>query len=167
MAAESICPGCGVALPATRGPTHRYLEASPACWARYGEILAREYANADLFRRVHRQTVDAYAVQHPGQPSAPTIQSVAVHLLGLCARVQHGEDPDRAVRILQAASERRDLFHWLIPPAFRGTVTVREVAPAAEPAAHAERVAAWAVSAWEAWKPHHPQVEEWYSLLRP
>lgn len=39
------CDDCGVTLPAVEGPTHAYLGASPACWALYGEVLAREYSD--------------------------------------------------------------------------------------------------------------------------
>lgn len=36
------------------GPTHRYIVSSSACWALYGEVLAREFENRDRARRVWR-----------------------------------------------------------------------------------------------------------------
>lgn len=36
------CVGCGGLFPEMDGPTHRYMESSPGCWAAYGEVLARE-----------------------------------------------------------------------------------------------------------------------------
>ena len=50
------------------GPTHPYYGCSPACWARYGEVLAREFQDPAYFG-LHQLTVDAYAVQHPGSRS--------------------------------------------------------------------------------------------------
>lgn len=55
------CMGCGGVFAEIQGPTHRYLESSPGCWAAYGEVLAREYSDPAYFQ-VHRLTVDAYAV---------------------------------------------------------------------------------------------------------
>ena len=76
-------------VPNQSGPTHRYMESLPGCWAIYGEVLAREYSDL-AYAAVHRLTVDAYAVQHPGQPSPQSIQSVGVHLLRLCLILEHG-----------------------------------------------------------------------------
>ena len=36
----------------------------------------------------HQLTVDAYAIQHPGKPSAQSIQSVCVHLISLYASLE-------------------------------------------------------------------------------
>ena len=68
----SACPQCGVDLPDEDGPTHRYLGASPACWAAYCQALEREYADPAFFKN-HRMTVDAYALQHPGDTSLSLI----------------------------------------------------------------------------------------------
>ena len=64
------------------GPTHRYMQSTPGCWAAFGRVLAREYEDQRYFE-VHRLTVDAYAVQHPGIPGRQSIQSVAFHLVRL------------------------------------------------------------------------------------
>ena len=75
------CPGCGARyLPQVLDETHPYIGASPACWATFGEVLAREFGDT-TFGRVHRQTVDIYAVQHPGTDDRRQRQSVAVHLV--------------------------------------------------------------------------------------
>ena len=73
------CIGCGALVPQQDGPTHRYMESSPGCWAIYCEVLAQEYSDI-AFATAHRLTVDAYAVQHPGTPSPQSIQSIGVHL---------------------------------------------------------------------------------------
>ena len=45
LTAFEPCPGCQAPLPALDGPTHRYIGASPACWAIYAEnsrLMARQ-----------------------------------------------------------------------------------------------------------------------------
>ena len=100
-------PGCGSRyLPQALDETHPYIGASPACWATFGEVLAREFGDV-TFGRVHRQTVDVYAVQHPGDDDRRQRQSVALHLVGLCHWLEHGIESDRLNRDHAAARERR------------------------------------------------------------
>lgn len=154
------CIGCGALVPGGDGPTHRYIGASPGCWALFGEVLAREYSDF-RFARTHRLTVDAYAAQHPGEPSPRSIQSVAVHLVGLHVTFDQGYSPEEATRALQhAATGKRD-FVWLEPPASLGAVTILEVHAAPDPIEHAERVHRWARSVWDAWSAHHATVRRW------
>ncbi|MFI4921761.1 MAG: DUF5946 family protein [Gammaproteobacteria bacterium] len=156
----SRCLGCGAEFPDQEGPTHRYMESSPACWAAYGEVLAREYSDPAYFQ-VHRLGVDAYAVQHPGHPSPQTIQSVAVHLIRLCMLLERGLPMERANDAMLKASEREDLYRWLEPPLSRGSVTVADVRHADNVEAHMTAVRRWAESAWTAWAPHHSTVRSW------
>jgi len=79
------CSSCGAETPLSNTDvTHAYLDASPGCWARYGEVLAREYSDPKYFS-VHALTVDAYALQHPGQASPKTTNSLNLHLASLYA----------------------------------------------------------------------------------
>lgn len=158
--ALSKCPGCGGLFEDIEGPTHRYLEASPGCWAAYGELLAREYSDAAYYG-VHRLTVDAYAVQHPGHPSPQSIQSVAVHLISLCLVLERGVDVQRATQAMQAAIKGKSRFTWLTPPASLGAVTVADVRAATGIEEHRKQVQAWGASAWAAWSPHHATIRSW------
>jgi hypothetical protein len=160
------CPGCGAIFPRIEGPTHRYLESSPGCWAAYGEVLAREYGDPLLFEQVHRLTVDAYAVQHPGQPSPQSIQSVALHLISLCLLFEHGATPQEATAAIGAGTKTKSRYVWLSPPASLGTLTVAYVQPATEAQAHAESVRRWASAAWSAWSTHHATVRSWLPKFR-
>ncbi|HEY7411173.1 MAG TPA: DUF5946 family protein [Vicinamibacteria bacterium] len=104
----------------------------------------------------------------PGRPSPQAIQSVCLHLVSLCLVLERGADPAYATRVLSAAARRKEPYSWLPPPPSRGAVTVADVVPATSPAAHAERVRAWADSAWSAWSAHHATVREWLpGALRP
>lgn len=156
----SRCLGCGAEFPERDGPTHRYMASSPACWAAYGEVLAREYSDPAYFQ-VHRLSVDAYAVQHPGKPSPQTIQSIAVHLVRLCLLLERSLPMERANDAMLKASEREENYVWLTPPANLGSVTVADVVDAVDVNAHMAAVRRWAESAWQAWSPHHVTVRSW------
>lgn len=159
MQMKSICPGCGVLLPELEGPTHDYMESSPACWAIYGEVLAREYSDI-TYRAVHRLTVDAYAAQHPGGASPQAIQSVAAHLVSMHLMLELGYSASRATAVLHEAVERGG-FEWLERPVTPGALTIAHVAEATTAMEHIERVHEWATSVWTAWSAHHPQVRSW------
>ena len=150
-------------VPASDQPTHPYIGASPGCWALYGKVLEKEYADYPLYAPVHRLTVDVYAVQHPGTPSRRSIQSVAVHLIRLHLQLERGLPHDKANEAMIQISSRSDPFFWLNPPTSLGHLTVLDVLEAIDPEDHIERVRRWAESAWEAWTPHHEIVRHWAS----
>ena len=158
--AEIACLGCGARVPDVEGPTHRYLGASPGCWAVFGEVLAREYSDF-RYGRAHQLAVDAYAAQHPGEPSPQTIQSVAVHLLSLYWILERGRSASEAARGRQRVAVRKSDFVWLAPPSSPGEITVVDVQAAASPEAHLERAHDWARSVWDAWSEHHETVRRW------
>jgi hypothetical protein len=157
------CVGCGALVPRMDGPSHPYIGASPGCWAIFGEILAKEYGEW-RYPPVHRLTVDAYAVQHPGTPSRRSIQSVAIHLITLFLTLERGYDFGAATRAMGGALRHRDHFVWLEPPPSLGEMTVLEVRKAGDLAEHAELVYQWAGLAWEAWSTHHGTVRRWAEL---
>lgn len=157
---HSLCPGCGVSLVPTDGPTHRYLESSPACWAKYGELLAREYSDP-RYMAAHQLTVDAYAIQHPGTPSPQSIQSVCLHLISLYAALER-EIPASLMPALRKQCVHSNAFSWLEPPANRGVLTVLHALTAQTADEHIERVREWAESAWDAWQTYRPLVVRWF-----
>ena len=156
------CIGCGGLFPDTEGPTHRYMESSPGCWACFGEVLAREYSDLHYYA-VHRLTVDAYALQHPGQPSPQSIRSVALHSISLCAIFEKSVELDQASQILGLAAKQKERYEWLSPPASMGAVTVADVHRATDASEHVRLVRQWAEAAWTAWAEHHGVIREWLS----
>lgn len=158
------CPGCGVELPALDGPVHRYMESTPACWAVYGEVLAREYQDPQLMV-VHRLTVDTYAIQHPGRRSRLAIQSVGAHLISLYAILECGTGHLEATRLIRAAIERVELS-WLEPPASMGPLSVQSLLNTSTPSEHLAAVRHWANSAWSAWSAHRTTVHKWFEHAR-
>ena len=141
------------------------MEASPGCWAAYGEVLAREYSDPDL-SDIHRLSVDAYAAQHPGQPSPQSMKSVGVHLMRLFLTVERGFDVRESNRIMVAVSKVKDRFGWLEPPPSLGDLTVRHVVGTASADDHRVAVREWSHSVWVAWEPHHTTVAEWAQSLK-
>jgi hypothetical protein len=157
------CVGCGALVPDIDGPTHRYMAASPGCWALFGEVVAREFSDF-RYARVHLLTVDAYALQHPGSPSPQTIQSVAIHLISLYLVFERRYDLQRATKAMQHAASHKPQFRWLDPPTSLGDITVVDIHQARDPAEHVERVEAWAKAIWNVWEAHHETVRLWAEL---
>jgi len=154
------CHGCGAQVPKSNGPTHRYLGASPGCWAVFGEVLAREYEEYN-YPPVHSLTVDAYAAQHPGEPTRQTIQSVAVHLIGLYLMLDLNYDADWTTKTISKAAQKSQEYHWLEPPSSLGGMTILDVYGAENLKDHTDRVHIWAHAVWQSWQPHHAQIRAW------
>lgn len=155
----SACPGCAALLPAEEGPTHAYMRSSPACWARFGDVLAREFGDPAYFA-LHQLTVDAHASQHSGGAERRAIQSVGLHLMTLCMVIEDGADP-RKGPALHRRMVTRPAFDRLDPPSMDGRLTVSDVRGATTPAEHERLVRAWVTDAWQAWAPHHDTVRRW------
>jgi hypothetical protein len=156
MTEQHRCPGCGSMLPIHDGPTHDYMLSSPACWAVFGEVLAREYSNPALMD-IHRLTVDTWAVQHPGDGSRRAVQSVAMHLCRIRLQLEDGYAGMRAndamLRLSTLKSELPEL-----PPRPAYSMTVADVRNAIDPGQHAEAVRRWAGATWDDWSDQHDFV---------
>jgi hypothetical protein len=157
---ETECPGCGLVLPGQPdAPNHPYIGASAACWALYGEVLAREYEDPAYFR-VHQLSVDTYAAQHPGVPERRSIQSLALHLITLCRVLEDEADPADGPELHRRLAKQPE-FSWLEPPERIGKITVADVRAASDAAEHERIVRRWAREVWRAWEPHHATVRRW------
>jgi hypothetical protein len=136
------------------------MQSSPACWAAFGRVLAREYSDLRYFE-VHRLAVDAYAVQHPGVPSRQSIQSIGVHLVRLCLFLEHGLSPENANDAMLNAAKQKASYHWLEPPDHLGDLTVADVDATTSVDEHQAMVRQWAAQMWAVWSPHHETVRTW------
>lgn len=164
MTETEACFSCGAVVPVIEGPTHDYMLSSPGCWSVFSEVLGREYGDP-AYMRNHRLTVDAYAVQHPGEECPPAVQSVAFHLISLCLVFEHGAGQAEATRTIMSLADSDRTYSWLDPPPSLGEVTVAAVHRTGDPEAHAAAVDRWARSTWNAWSRHHPTVERWVDEL--
>ncbi len=157
---HTSCFSCGGRFPEMEGPVHRYMKSTPGCWAVYGAVLAREYSDLSYFQ-VHRLTVDAYAVQHPGADDRQSIQSVALHLIRLCLFLEHDLKAEDANAAMLLAGRNKAKFHRLPAPQLMGQVTAADVIKTSSVTAHKDRVMAWAHAAWEAWSEQHHIIRSW------
>ncbi|MFL5679475.1 MAG: DUF5946 family protein [Chloroflexota bacterium] len=155
MTSVIACVGCGGLVPDIEGPTHRYIGASPGCWAMYTELNAGSLPPSPM----SGLAVDAYAIQHPGVPGPQSTASVWTHLVALELVLEEGWRAGQAIRLRAAAADAIDGWPWLEPPASMGAVTVVDVAgtPDAERLAAVER---WVHAAWSGWRQHHAAVRE-------
>jgi CTP:molybdopterin cytidylyltransferase MocA len=160
-ALAEACPGCGARYaPHPTDTTHAYIGASPACWAAFGELLAREFQD-QAYGRIHRHTVDVYTVQHPGEDDRRQRQSVAIHLIGLCHWLEHGLDAQRVIAATQTMLKAgHPDWPWLEPPTGY-EMTVRDVLTAETGEEHERLVRRWGETTWEAWGAHHGLVRRW------
>ncbi|MEL6447083.1 MAG: DUF5946 family protein [Pseudomonadota bacterium] len=152
------CPGCGAVAPEVpKGETHRYMLASTGCWARFGDVLAREYQNPALMH-IHPLTVDAYAVQHPGVAGPQSIQSVNVHLASLYAHFKQQVPLQSLADVRRRVVSAKSTFRWLAPPPLAHTVTVNDVWPIQSEEAHVAAVRRWASAAFAHWRDYHDEI---------
>ena len=159
-ALAEACPGCGARYaPLPHDQTHRYIGASSACWAAFGELLAREFQDV-AYGRVHRHTVDVYSVQHPGTDERRQRQSVALHLIGLCHWLEHGLETPRLNAITQRLADVDRPWPWLPPPA-EFEMTVQDVLVARDGIQHGGLVRRWAETTWDAWADHRELIRRW------
>ncbi len=102
-----------------------------------------------LFGAVHRLTVDAYALQHPGDASDRRArQSVWVHYAALYLSLRKKEDHSRIASVMQKLTAR--IFPALPSAPARFDVTLEDVLAQGE-TNHVSAVKAWADCAFEAW----------------
>ena len=156
--ALTTCFSCGAITENIDGATHRYLLSTPGCWSVYGEVLAREYSDF-AYMAVHDLTVDAYAVQHPGEANPQTISSLNIHLASLYAYFKL-DYPVRELSKVKAQVVRyKDEFIWLEPPSYLGHLTINDILLAENATQHCERVNQWAEDVFNQWQDCYPIVK--------
>ena len=143
------CFGCGGLFPEASGATHKYMLSTAGCWSSYGDLLVREYESPVLFGAVHRLTVDAYALQHPGDIiDRRAIQSVWVHYAALYLAFEQKRPLGDIPPVMQKLAGGS--FPPLPTIAARFAVTHADVI-AGPVDNHAALVRDWAYCAYDAW----------------
>lgn len=153
---EVICLGCGALAPDMTGPVHKYMDASPGCWRLYCELQDwRNSLTGDVGITIAQHLVDAYAAQHATNPDRRNRQSVAVHLMSLCASLEF-EISGTKLRAMISNWTHHD-YHLLRPTPDGYPVTVRNVRDASS-GQRAAIVDEMATSTWSAWSLHHEEI---------
>ena len=127
-------------------------------------MLAYEYEHPALMH-INPLTVDAYAVQHPGEPGPQTIQSLNAHLASLYAHFEYNEPLERLADVRRRVVALGDGLDWMAPPSFAHTVSVNDVWSARAEEAHVAAVRRWASAALAHWRDHHARIAELLARL--
>lgn len=163
--AATTCPGCGLVAIDPGGPAPEEHLASAACFAAYGQVLARSYTDP-AYWRVHQMVVDAYAAQHARGTARRQVQTVALCLMTLCLMtlclfVEDDVEITEGPALHKAMVAHRPDFTWLAPPPRPGLLTVADVLTAESPVEHCRLVREWGGQVWQAWAPHHATIRAW------
>ena len=163
MAKPSACPGCGYQPSEAAPPDDSAIQDTAArsafCYSCFTQLLARSYGDP-AYRSVHQLLVDSYGAQHPGGNDHRSVLGTALSLMTLCLFLEHGVDPSHGPRLHNAMASK-SVFHYLDPPAWRGTITAAQVLTARDAEEHLGLVRAWAEQVWQAWSPRHATVRGW------
>ncbi|MDD9891619.1 MAG: DUF5946 family protein [Gammaproteobacteria bacterium] len=79
MGAQSAGLACGAVATESEGPIKLYLGSAPDCWAAFGQVLEKDFADYS-YAKNDKLSGDACALQHPDSPPPQTISSTTVHL---------------------------------------------------------------------------------------
>lgn len=158
---DEVCPGCGLALPATGSAVEPdRLIASAECYELYGEIVARVLADQVTLGRWHQTSLDAYAAQHVGPQTPPITVFFALNTLYLVLDRGFTGQQGRAAHSYLANNFGSDRWPHLAPPIVRAPVTVLDVALAGTAEELATQIQCWGHSVWNAWSHAHDQVRQ-------
>lgn len=148
-----ICPACGYEGEHS-GPTHAYMSPSAACWARYGEVLAREYSDREYWK-AHRLLTDAYCGQHSISDDRRARQSLYIHMAALMLHFEDHLAPDLIVEFLRKAAKSGHDFPHLAMPEPSLSVGIDSIFEAGSSEEHRAAVISYARAVFEVWTPHH------------
>jgi len=129
------------------------MSPSAACWARYGEVLAREYSDPDYWR-AHRRLTDAYCGQHSVGDDRRARQSLHIHLAALMLHFEDAAADATIVEFLRNAARIKD-FARLEMPAENLGVSIDDVWAAETAVQHCRVVQDYARWVFDAWAAHH------------
>lgn len=156
MTTEDIvqCPGCGLALPASDAPLDSRYNASPACFALYGELtgytVGRGYRAGDF---IHQLLVDAYAAQHASDRMRPI--GLPFALIGLYLVNERGgtgvDSQNMHIRLANHPNKPKTWPHFP-PRTHAGSLTVADMLSAPPGDERDNALRAWNRSVWEAWR---------------
>lgn len=151
----AFCPECFAPIETIEAATHAYLPAPAGCWAKFNEVLTREYSDPQYWK-AHRWTVDAYCAQHASGTDRRQVQSVAVHLVALYLGLEQHLDSEKIAHKMDTLIKRnKNRFPVLEKPSFNGTLNVTSLLCATSAEEHYALSLEWAKSVWNMWRSEH------------
>ena len=158
----TVCPGCGLRLPATGFPEPDRFNASGECWQLFSDLCAYTVAGQDP-DFLHQHAVDAYEAQHPGGKTRDI--TVAFGLIGLYLALEKGFTGKQVQQAhLQIAGLRKD-WPRLEHPTRPASVTVQDVLRASEGPVREAVIREWMAAVWESWIGQQQWVRDTTDLL--
>jgi hypothetical protein len=153
----TICPGCGLHLPAGNGDLPKHCNASPECLQVYGDLLCYTVGKQDE-EFIHQHAVDAYAAQHAGGPTRNI--TVAFGLIGLYLALEKGYTGKEVQRAHMQIAKRRKEWPRLEPPLQPAGITVMDVLKFEDGPAKDAMIHEWMTAVWESWTDRQEWVRE-------
>jgi len=147
-------------FPDIDGPTHTYLPAPAGCWAKFNEVLAKEFSRPEYWQ-AHRLTVDSYCAQHASGDDRRQVQSVAIHLAALYFNFEKHYSNERIAKLMNALIRKhKHQFPILNKPMFAEAINVTHVLAATTADEHYALAENWARSVWQAWSKEHTRIAQ-------
>jgi hypothetical protein len=143
------CEGCGLLIEGGTG----------GCQALFDEFRVREAAELAAGYAATRLTIDVYCLQHPDRYCV-SAKSLAAHLTGVAWALERGGD-ESGLRALQRWLNGRVELVKPPVPAFRGELTIADVAGVKDRTAYVAAVERWAASTWAAYSSLHEVARSW------
>lgn len=140
---DKVCQDCGAVV--TQGKV--------GCLKMFEEILAKEFSDY-RYGKIHRLTVDAYALQHP-DAYMRSGKSFAAHLTGMCAALEYEDTVALNQAVQKWLSKNPKIDKPAQLPKDRGKLTIAYIHSACDADEHTRRVREWAQDVWDAWSEHH------------
>jgi hypothetical protein len=152
------CFACGALVAPSDGPTHPYMRSSPGCWAAFGELQAAEMSRFG-YPEIHGLIVDCFAASHGGDGTERRDrQSVFIHLMAICARLERGMNGPARIALLQRLTAKKQDWPVLWPPARTPAIAHTHLKDARDAGDYERRAWEWATAVWEAYEPVQDQV---------
>ena len=144
-----VCEGCGLHV----------ADGTAGCQAMFDEFRAREMSELAPSYASTRLTVDVYCLQHPDRYCV-SAKSLAAHLTGVGWAVERGGG-EWGLRRLQRWLDSGPKLEKPALPAGHGTLTIADVASAADTDAYIAALDRWARSTWAAYAELHDIARRW------
>jgi hypothetical protein len=154
----TVCPGCGVQLPALGLAPDPRANASGECRSLMNELSYYTLAHPDP-AFIHQHLVDAYGAQHVRGESKSTI-GAAFALAGLYLAVERrftGRQVQKMHMLMASKSKQWPRFE---PPGEGGPLTVADVLKVEPGAGRDRELLRWCASVWAAWSSEQDRVRE-------
>ncbi|HZD60713.1 MAG TPA: DUF5946 family protein [Anaerolineae bacterium] len=152
----SICPGCGLKIPAEEDKLDGRYNASLACRQLYSELSYYTLSLQDT-EFIHQLIVDTYAAQHSGKSMRPITTAFA--LIGLYLTFERGFTGRQVQKAHMLLAQKTKNWPHFNPPRAKASLTVLDVIYTSPGQARNEMIGKWGKSVWDVWEPEQKKIK--------